>query len=241
MQDFINELKNISLENQYGFSSDYLISNTFRIGQVFHKYNMSKYLKTTKTLSNFILKHIKKEENIKLWFYADYYLKQYKWLPHVLKTVYKRPDISFLYRPLYYPEMITAKQFQKTIGNFKLFVKKHNESPIKPENNILCLFDCHINFYDELIQDIKQENPQKYVSFYLQLNEDFKQKLLNNDFDVINSYSPMHNSIELIDHKNGKILGIYRAEIGERYLFYMPKEEIIKLYQTAVNNYKKEE
>lgn len=231
-KEFLEALKNLDLSSS--LYDDAKIANVFKIGHCLHKYGYSKKLKDCETLKTFILNHITREDNRTLYFTVDYLLPKCRWLQNTLKTVYLRPEINFLPRGLKYPEMKTAEQFQEIIGDVVLYSKNYALNLCKPEGNIFCLSDSRVGtFKNDLIFEAEQkiQNRNNYTSFYLKINKEFKNKLLKNEFDVINSYSPMYNSIELINHNNGFVLGVYNAEIGSRWLFYMPVEEIKKLYK----------
>lgn len=233
----IDELKTLKLQTVTGWGTDHIIINTFKIGQILHKYKLTEHLKTPLKLSNFILKYITKEDNKLLFIYGSYYLKEFKWLKSTFKTIYNRPDIKFLYKPLYYPKMTTAKQFKKHIGKIVYKIKPYNTNIINVNNNYFCLFDCMFTPRKEFENQIEARN-KLYKTTYLELNKTFINKIYNNDFNIINTHNPIYNSIELIDQKNGYVLGVYNAEIGNKFLFYMPLEEIKKLYQEAVQEYK---
>lgn len=237
MEELIKALNALELASTA--KNDDLVRNLFKIGAVFHAFKMKKYLKNTNTLSNFIIKHINKEDNKILYIIGAFYLKNYVWLKSYLKTIYLRPDIKFLYKSLYYPEMKTAKDFKNIIGKFQLIQEPtKNYTSICGKNDLFCLFD--IDLLQQTKQFLQDLNDYSYFNnFYIKLNKDFKDLIIKTNFNLIKTYNPLSNSIRLVLHNNGYVLGVYNAEIGNQYLFYMPLFEIFKLYKQARKEFNK--
>ena len=241
MKDLIDALKGLQLDSHVN-NDDALCRNLFKIGKIFHAFKMQKYLKNPTVLSNFIIKYFNKEDNKILFMIGSFYLKQYNWLAFYLKTIYYRPDIDFLYKPLYYPEIKTAKDFKNIIGKFQLIqtpLKKHTS--VCGKDNTFCLSDIDIHKQTkQFLQDLNDYNYNN--DFYIKLNENFKDLILTTNFNCMKAFNrnPMFNSIRLVLQDNGYVLGVYNAEIGHTYLFYIPLTEILKLYKQARIDFDKE-
>ena len=160
-------------------------------------------------------------------------------LPSYLKTIYLRPDIKFLYKPLYYPKIKTAKDFKNIIGKFQLIqtpVKKYTS--VYSKNDLFCLSD--INLLQQTKQFLQDLNDYSYFNdFYIKLNKNFKDLIIKTNLNLIKTYNPLLNSIQLILHNNNYVLGVYNSEFGNQYLFYIPLVEIFKLYKQARKEFDK--
>lgn len=237
MKELIKALNALDLSSTT--NDEDLIRNLFKIGEVFHTFKMEKYLKNTNELSNFIINHINKEDNKILYIIGVFYLKNYVWLKSYLKTIYLRPDVKFLYKPLYYPEIKNAKDFKNIIGKLQLIQNPtKNYTSVCGKNDLFCLFD--VDILQQTKQFLQDLNDYSYFNnFYIKLNKDFKDLIIKTNFNLIKTYNPLLNSIHLVLHDNGYVLGVYNSEIGNQYLFYIPLNEIFKLYKQARKEFDK--
>lgn len=233
-QELIKALKETRLQHSNGWSDDTIIANAFTVAQVFHKHNAPEMLTDRKKLGEFIANNITREDNNLMYVFGHYYLENVVWLDSVLKTAQARPDIEFIARPLIFPTIQTAEQFEQIIGRIVL---EKRPTTAKSEQKYYCL--CEWRF--TLPENLKFYDGKNFYSYGIDPTPEFRKMLDDNVFGLFSDDLWLFSSIELMERDDGNVLGTLNASIGHRYAFLMPKAEIMKMYERAAAEFRAQE
>lgn len=225
-QELIKALKETRLQHSNGWSDDIAIANAFTVAQVFHKHNAPEMLADREQLGEFIANNVSRGDNILMHVFGAYHLKNTVWLDSVLKTAQARPDIEFIARPLIFPTIQTAEQFEQIIGRIVL---DKRPTTAKSEQKYYCL--CEWRF--TLPENLKFHDGKNFYRYSIDPTPEFRKMLDENVFGLLCENLWLFSSIELLERDDGNVLGTLNASIGHRYAFLMPKSEIMKMYERA--------
>lgn len=173
--------------NNMGWTMDEGSANVQYIANVINSHNRNEKLKSYTTLKKYILKELEitRWDNKNLVFFVDYLLNKYVYLHNLLKTYYKRPDITYTYRALAFPEV---RQLAELGNVFKIkwsFDKGSNEKFRELTNGLFFVSDTRLRN--------KSKDSFGY-HYYIKPNKKFSSALKNGIGGVVGE----HGSLDLV-------------------------------------------